>query len=228
MNLNLQAHYDAMRQAAIQRLARGDAELDPLIDCEMNPRMGITLLARPAAPVTAAIEAVLADFRQAEPAQYYYPASDIHLTVLSIISCYSGFKLTDITPVDYQEAVQNILRYVRPFTITFTGLTASPGSIMVQGFPENDTLNDLRAELRAFFRASGLQQSIDQRYSIQTAHSTVLRFRSKLRNGPALLKKLAQYQHHSFGSFEVNSLELVHNDWYQRAANTVLLAQYAL
>ncbi|MDQ2792657.1 MAG: hypothetical protein M3Y12_01415 [Bacteroidota bacterium] len=74
----------------------------------------------------------------------------------------------------------------------------------------------------------GLQQSIDQRYSIQTAHSTVLRFRSKLHNGPALLKKLAQYQHHPFGSFEVNSLELVHNDWYQRAANTVLLTQYAL
>ena len=227
-HMNLQAHYDAMREAAIQRLAHGDAELDPLIAYEANPRMGITLLTRPPAPITAAIEAMLADFRLIEPDQYYYPASNLHLTILSIISCYSGFQLTEINPTDYQQAVRNILRHVRPFTITFTGLTASPGGIMVQGFPQDETLNDLRDELRTFFRASGLQQSIDQRYSIQTAHTTVLRFQSQLRDGPALLEKLGQYQHHSFGSFEVNELELVFNDWYQRAANTVLLERYAL
>ncbi|GAA4051152.1 hypothetical protein GCM10022409_42400 [Hymenobacter glaciei] len=228
MNPNLQAHYNAMREAAIQRLAQGDAELDPLIDYEANLRMGITLLTRPAASITAAIEAMLADFRLTEPEQYYYPASDIHLTILSIISCYSGFKLTDISSVEYVEALRNILHNVRPFTITFTGLTASPGGIMVQGFAADNALNGLRDELRLFFRASGFQQSIDQRYSIQTAHTTVLRFRSKLRNGPALLKKLEQYQYHPFGSFEVNVLELVYNDWYQRAANTVLLERYAL
>jgi 2'-5' RNA ligase len=228
MNQTLQAHYDTMRQAAIQRLAQGDAELDPLLDYEANPRMGITLLTRLPAPITAPIEAMLADFRQVEPEQYYYPASDIHLTIMSIISCYSGFRLTEINSTDYQDAVRDILRHILPFTITFAGLTASPGGIMVQGFFQDDTLSKLRAELRTFFRGSGLQQSIDQRYSIQTAHSTVLRFRSKLRNGPGFLEKLSQYQHQSFGSFEVNSLELVYSDWYQRAANTVLLEEYAL
>ncbi|MDO7850252.1 2'-5' RNA ligase family protein [Hymenobacter convexus] len=225
--MNLEAHYDAMREAALCRLAQGDADLDPLLDAA-DDRRGITLLARPPGHVIREMEAVLADFRSAEPGQYYYPASDIHLTILSIISCYRGFGLELIDPAAYSAAVQDIVRHCRPFRIRFTGLTASPGGIMVQGVPEDDTLNRLRDELRSFFRNAGLQQSIDQRYSIQTAHSTVLRFRRPLQNPARLLEKIRQYQAHSFGTFEVDALELVFNDWYQRAGNTVLLERYPL
>lgn len=226
--MSLQAHYDTMRETALHRLAQGDADLDALIDAADDSRRGVTLLARPAAPVISAIEGVLADFRLSEPDQYYYPAADIHLTILSIISCYRGFGLEMIDPDEYRAAVRNIVQCFRPFTIAFTGLTASPGGIMVQGLPQDDTLTRLRDELRQFFRSSGLQQSIDQRYNIQTAHSTVLRFRAKLRNPGALVEKIRRYERHLFGSFEVNMLELVCNDWYQRVRSTVLLERYRL
>ena len=226
--MNLAKHYDEMRRAALPQLARGVADLDPLIDSPQDDRRGITLLTRPPAAITAVIEAMLADFRRFEPAQYYYPASDIHLTILSIISCYPGFTLRAIDPEAYQAAVQTILQGCGPFTLTYAGLTASPGGIMVQGFPQDDGLAALRDATRNFFQSAGLQQSIDQRYSLQTAHSTVIRFRNPLADPALLLATIDRYRQYFMGTFEVNTVELVYNDWYQRARNTVLLTKYSL
>jgi 2'-5' RNA ligase len=226
--MDLQAHYDTMRQTAFGKLAHGEADLDTLLDSEHDTRRGITLLARPPACITSVIEALLADFQQLEPDQYYYPTSDIHLTILSIISCYQGFTLNAINPEDYRQAISTILQHIPPFRIRFTGLTASPGGIIVQGFPEDAGLQHLREQIRRYFQASNLQQSIDQRYSIQTAHSTVIRFRKKLVDPARLLKTIERYERFTIGSFEVNTLELVYNDWYQRQKNTLLLEAYPL
>lgn len=226
--MTLPDYYDAMRTEAVGRLLRGEAELDSQLDSGHDTRRGITLLARPPASVIAALEALMADFRRLEPEQHYYPATDIHLTILSVISCYPGFTLAQISPADYRTSVRQILQSSRPFTITYSGLTASPGGIIAQGFPEDDGLQQLRDNTRQFFRHSALQQSIDQRYSIQTAHSTLIRFRRPLRNPAGVVELIGRYQHRFIGSFEVNTVELVYNDWYQRAANTMLLEKYVL
>jgi 2'-5' RNA ligase len=225
--MDLAAHYNAMRTAALSQLAHGEAELDPLIDSPHDTRRGLTLLTRPPAAITAAITEVLAEFQAVDPAQYYYPAPDIHLTILSIISCYLGFTLAAVDPARYQVAVQTILADCRPFKLTYAGLTASPGGIMVQGFPQDAGLQHLRTATRQFFQNTDLSQSIDRRYVLQTAHSTVIRFRKPLASPARLLATIRRYQPHFFGSFEVNTAELVFNDWYQRAANTQLLHRYS-
>ncbi|MGI4832111.1 MAG: 2'-5' RNA ligase family protein [Janthinobacterium lividum] len=229
MNPDLLAHYDAMRQAALPQLALGHPELDTLLD---NPaadtRRGITLLARPPQPILAALGAIIADFQGLEPAQYYYPPGDIHLTILSIISCYSGFALTDIEPAAYGQLVAELLRNVPPLRVRLAGLTASAAGIMAQGFPLNEGLGALRQRLRAAFQASGLPQSIDQRYRIQTAHATLVRFRAPLRDPARLAALLRHYEQVPIGDFEVLATELVFNDWYQRAAHTVLLQRNLL
>ena len=226
--MSLQATYDALRQTALPRLAQGAAELDTLIDSDLDTRRGITLLARPPAHITEALAEVMADFKLTEPAQYYYSASDVHLTILSIISCYPRFKLNDINPVNYCSAVRQIIQFIPPFSLRYQGLTASPGGIMVQGFPQGNGLQELRDAAREYFQSSDLQQSIDKRYTIKTAHSTIIRFKNNLANPTALLAKLKKYEHHFFGDFRVNKLELVYNDWYQRAENTVVLDEYLL
>ncbi len=226
--MNLQEYYDEMRATAVRKLAGGAAELDALIDSGQDTRRGITLLARPPAHITEAIEQLLADFQGSEPSQYYYPATDVHLTILSIISCYSGFELNSIDPGQYSSLTRTILQHTPPFNITFSGLTASAGGIIVQGFPQGNGLENLRDEIRKVFRASGLQQSIDRRYSIQTAHSTVIRLRNPLLDTSRLINNIEKYRHYFIGSFEVNTAELVYNDWYQRTANTVLLEKYTL
>ena len=226
--MSLQAHYDALHAAALPRLRRGEAEPDTLLDSSHDTRRGLTLLARPPAEITARIEQVLAEFQRVEPAQYYYPAADLHVTILSIISCYAGFTRAGFDPAPYAGLVAAALRNAAPFRIRLAGLAAVPAGVLVQGFPEGDGLARLRDELRRAFRASGLQQSIDQRYSIQTAHLTAVRFRAALPDAGPLLRVLDAYRAYPFGTFEVADFELVFNDWYQRMAHTVLLEKYQL
>lgn len=102
------------------------------------------------------------------------------------------------------------------FNIEFRGLTASPSCLMVQGFPENNSLTQIRDSLRVDFKETDLEQSMDKRYAIQTAHSTVFRLKEEIENKESFLDTLEKYRDYYFGTFAVDSLELVFNDWYQR------------
>ena len=44
-------------------------------------------------------ESYIKEIKKIEPNQYFYPNSDIHITVMSIISCYDGF---DMTKIDFE------------------------------------------------------------------------------------------------------------------------------
>lgn len=226
--MNLTTHYEQLWQKSLSRFAQGAYEQDALIDDNTDKRYGITLLARPDKKVKDSIRDFLSLLKEIEPDQYYYPASDIHITIMSIISCHEGFYLDMIRTEDYENIIQKSIRNCRKFKIAFKGITASPSCIMLQGFPEDETLNDIRSGLRAHFRKSNLQQSIDKRYTIQTAHSTVMRFRKSLNNIDALISVLKEHRNHDFGSFEVKSLELVYNDWYQREKFVKTLRTFSL
>ncbi|WP_231481143.1 2'-5' RNA ligase family protein [Sediminibacter sp. Hel_I_10] len=104
----------------------------------------------------------------------------------------------------------------KDINITFRGITASPSGIMIQGFIDNNELNAIRDRLRTEFKNSNLEQSLDKRYSIQTAHSTIVRFRTELSQKRKLLEFLDKNINYDFGTFKVNEFELVYNDWYQR------------
>ncbi|WP_343707224.1 hypothetical protein [Flavobacterium sp.] len=75
---------------------------------------------------------------------------------------------------------------------------------------------------------SGLQQSIDSRYEISTAHSTIMRFQEKLQNPKKLIETVENFRDYDFGEFEVKNLELVYNDWYQRKSSTRVLGDFGL
>jgi 2'-5' RNA ligase len=70
--------------------------------------------------------------------------------------------------------------------------------------------------LRFEFKKSELEQSLDKRYLIQTAHSTIVRFRNQLNDKENFLKIIDKYADFDFGTFEIKKIELVYNDWYQR------------
>ncbi|MHA6248062.1 2'-5' RNA ligase family protein [Pontibacter sp. CAU 1760] len=216
-SFNLVTHYDALYQAAVQKIAAGRYQLDTQIRSPHDKRRGITLVARPSQEVKNRIQLFLNELKAIEPVQYYYPDSDIHITVMSIISNYEGFVLNQISVPDYVALVNQSIHTYRKFKIHFRGITASDSSVMVQGFLENSALDAIRYSLRTNFRSSTLQQSIDKRYTIQTAHATVVRFQNEFRHPVQFLQLLEDWRTHDFGTFEVDALELVYNDWYQRA-----------
>jgi len=213
--MNLAEHYNKLYTESITKISTGNYEIDHLIDDQTDKRFGITLLIRPDESTKANIQQFLDKVRAIEPNQYLYQSSDLHITVMSVISCYDGFDLADINSEEYIQLIDKALAKYSTFKIQFRGLTASPSCILVQGFL-TETLNEIRNDLRFAFKNSDLQQSIDKRYTIQTAHSTIIRFRTELENKNALLELIEKYRDFDFGTFEVNKIELVYNDWYQR------------
>lgn len=225
--MNLADHYNKLYNNSITKIAHGDYEIDHLIDSDTDRRLGITLVIRPDLVTNNHIQQFLVEAKAIEPYQYYYQNADIHITLMSIISCYEGFDLKDINVEDYVELIQQVLNKYKSFNIQFKGLTASPSCILIQGFL-TETLNEIRDDLRIAFKNSNLQQSIDKRYAIQTAHSTIIRFRSELGNKEALINLVEKYRDYDFGTFSVKQIELVYNDWYQREKHVKKLYVFPL
>lgn len=228
IKFNLGDHYSRLYTESIAKIQQDEYRTDTLMDSPLDTRFGITLLVRPGSEVKQEIQHFLQELQLVEPAQYYYPASDMHVTVLSIISCYPDFDISNITIPDYVKLVENSIQTIQPFEIQFKGITASDSCIMLQGFPKNNMLDELRNNLRSNFRRSALEHSIDKRYSIKTAHATVVRFRQLLERKAAFLELLEKYRNYEFGAFKVENMELVLNDWYQRQKHVQLLHHFKL
>ncbi|HON07957.1 MAG TPA: mutarotase [Verrucomicrobiota bacterium] len=214
--MSLAEHYDKLYCSSIERIRIDNYQIDDLIDSPNDKRRGITLLIRPDENIRKNVHGFIDKLKAIEPRQYYYPDSDIHLTVLSIILCYEGFDLSHIAVDDYVKVISRSLHNCSSFMIEFKGITASPSCIMIQGLPQTDILNQIRNSLRRNFKASKLQQSIDKRYTIKTAHLTAVRFKKKLKNKEKFLKLVEAYRSFDFGGFKVDTMELVYNDWYLR------------
>ena len=226
--MNLKEHYDSLYKTSIKRIETDVYDIDPLIDSLSDNRFGITLLIRPSEDVKNNIQKFLNDLKAVDANQYYYENSDIHITVMSIISCYDGFELESINISEYITLINESIQNISNLKIEFKGITASTSCIMVQGFMNTEALNDTRNNLRISFKNSTLQQSIDKRYAIQTAHATVLRFKEKITDKSKFLKIIEKYRNHEFGTFEVKSMELVYNDWYQKAKFVKKLSEFSI
>lgn len=226
--MNLTEHYNQLYKKSSEAILAGNYTLDSQINNESDSRIGITLLIRPSEEIKANIQLFLNELKGIDPEQYYYPDSDIHITLMSIISCYEGFSLAKIKIQDYIEIIEKSLIDLGKIKIEFRGVTASNSALMIQGFPSNEPLNELRNKLRENFKASTLEQSIDSRYAISTAHSTVVRFQEKLQNPEKLMETVEKFRDYDFGKFTVNKIEFVYNDWYQREENTIHLADFYL
>lgn len=225
---DLTEHYNQLFETSAATIAAGKYSIDLELKNESDSRFGITLLIRPNEEIKANIQNFIGELKKVEPEQYFYPESDIHITVMSIISCSQDFALNQISPKEYIEIICRSLVDVEKIKIHYKGVTASPSALMIQGFPSDETLNNLRNKLRENFKNSGLQQSMDTRYSIFTAHSTIMRFQEKLHNPKKLIEIAQKFRDYDFGEFDVKNLELVYNDWYQRKSTTKVLGDFGL
>ena len=215
-DIALSRHYHQLYTESVEHIRTKGVTTDDLLDDPSDNRRGITLLIRPNDEVKERILRWLKMLQETEPEQYYYPASDMHITLLSVISCYSGFHYRQIDLSSYDHLIRESLTGENSFSIRMEGITTSPSGVMIQGFSESDRLNELRDKLRLRFQQSGLQQSIDKRYVLKTAHATVVRFREPLQQRESFLNLLEQYRDFDFGTFRVEEIELVTNDWYLR------------
>ncbi|MDN3688751.1 2'-5' RNA ligase family protein [Cyclobacterium jeungdonense] len=201
---------------------------DPEILNPSDSRRGLTLLLRPGEELLAAFSDFIEAVYRVAPGQYYYPSSDIHVTLMPVISCYSGFRLQGLKLPSYLELIQQALQGIRPIPLRFAGVFASPSCLMIKGFPENGELEKCRNNLRASFAESTLEQSLDKRYRLISAHCTVIRFQKPVQQTEKVLDLLKKFQNRSFGAQRFDQVELVFNDWYQRRQMVQILGTFYL
>jgi len=170
----------------------------------------------------------LRELRKLEPEQHYYTASEFHVTILTLFTATVNPGTFLAKKRNYLYVVDAALRKVRPIRIEFEGVTASPGALMIQGFFEDEALNDLRDSLRNQLRMRGLGEGLDQRYRLKAAHMTVARFRAPLGEGGRFAACLEEARQRPFGATTVKSLSLVKNDWYMSRRVTETLKRYRL
>ncbi|GJG89084.1 hypothetical protein tb265_42650 [Gemmatimonadetes bacterium T265] len=233
----LLARYDALWDAAAPEVRAGRAALDPWAARQgEDRRRGVTLLARldrraPAggAPTVAdALGAFCDELRVLEPAAYYQPRADLHLTVLAPFTA-----TADCAPYlahldAYRAAAAEAVEGVAPFAVDLVGVTLSPAAVLAQGYPRDGALEQVRARFRDALAARGLGDALDRRYRLETAHVTLVRFPAALDDPARFVGALAAARARPFGTAAVAALELVVGNWYHAAAYARPVATYAL
>lgn len=220
--------YQTMWRDSLPSIRNNQLAMDGLIDDPKDQRYGLTLVLRPSDKIKQQCQLLVQTLRQFEPEQYYYPAEDIHITLLSIISCYDGFQLQQVNLSNYIEIINQSVQCIPPFQLDFKGITTSNAGVMLQGFNHQGTLNQCRQNLRQSLKHSTLQQSVDARYILQTAHSTLMRFRHPLNNPDRFIQILQDYRETDFGRCETAQIELVGTDWYHRKKQVTLIKTFDL
>jgi 2'-5' RNA ligase len=225
---SLQARYDDMWSTAWPAVSSGDIAVDERLSQGPDRRRGLTLIARPQPPLAQAFAAMLADLLACEPAQYVHPVADMHVTILSLFTATEHYAPQLERLADYRAVVADAVRDAGPFAIDFTGITMSRGAVVAQGTPQGPALEALRDRLRDGLRAHGLDGTLDQRYKLVTAHSTLLRFAAPLRDPARFVQALQAYREQPFGTMQVAAVELVFNDWYMSAGTLELIDRHVL
>lgn len=220
--------YDDLWNLSIALFQQNRCETDPLIADPNDRRRGLTLRIRPNADIVAKIVAFTDKLRTVAPNQYYPPASDLHLTALTIVSCRDGFSCDEDMGKAYAEAIAECIEDLPHPHIAFKGITASPSCLLVQGLPQNDSLTLLRERLRSKFKDSPLPNTIDSRYPARAAHVTIMRFQESQDDLGRFVQFITENRDHPFGTQKVEGLGLVHNDWYHKKANTRLISTFTL
>lgn len=225
----LEEHYQCLWRNAIESFKSGRVEIDAnLLSKRGDLRRGMTLVIRPHQRVVRQISLLLSELAAVEPNQYFYGSSEFHITLLSLFTATENYQPYYDKQSSYLRAVDKVLSQARPFTIRFDGITASPGAIMVQGFPEDDALNQLRDCLRRELINEQLGGGLDRRYKIKTAHITVFRFQSQPKDTKQFLRILNKFRLYDFGTIKVESIQMVKNDWYMSEKEVNVVEEWEL
>lgn len=228
-NEELTERYQQLWDGSIEVVRNGQVAIDPMLARgESDRRRCLTVLIRPSVAVQQAVSGFLDELGTLEPDQYYYEAGELHVTVLSLFTATVDYGRLMAHYDRYVEAVNAALAYAPSFGIEFNGVTLSREAVMIQGFPEDAVLNQLRDALRRELRNRDLIEGLDGRYFLQTAHITGTRFRRPLRNSEIYARTLESYRRHKFGRTTVQELQLVRNDWYMSRESVELMRKYEL
>lgn len=223
---NVEKIYSELWNKSLPIFDQGQYETDTLVIDPNDMRRGLTLRAKLSTKLVQEIEPFTAPLKELLPGQYFTPVNDMHLTVLTIISCNTDFKHDPALDVAYGDVILECMINSSPPRITFNGITASPSCLLIKGYPEDDNLEQLRNHLREAFKQSSLPNSVDRCYPLITAHTSIMRFVEPHNKMAEFTRYIRKNQNHAFGNHIIKQIEFVTNDWCHKVANTQVIRTY--
>jgi len=221
--------YEKLWQDAVTALMRGEPQLDAhLLNRAGDMRRGVTIVLRPSPAVCGRVKAYIDRLAAVCPGQHFYRPEELHVTVLSIISGTEYWQKEILKLPAYRAVIRDVLSKQRPFKLDFKGITATPNSVMIQGFPAGNGLALVRDELRSAFARAGYSGLLDRRYKISAAHMTIMRFCRPETDWKRLLALLEEGRKLDFGMMEVDCLQLIQADWYASTDTLQILDEHRL
>jgi hypothetical protein len=221
--------YESMWREARSKVREGQIAYDEFaFKKELDGRRGLSLVARLAPGVVQRIGLFLESLREIESEQYYYPATDIHLTILSLLTAAEHNQGQLAQAGAFIPAVAAALSGVRAFRLETIGVTLTSTAVLAQGFPEDAALRNIRDRIRATLCAQGLGDGLDRRYHQRAAHHTLMRFTAPLQSEERFGRAMTTYREYPFGSSTIASIDLAIHDWYLSADRLRILKTYIL
>jgi 2'-5' RNA ligase len=221
--------YEKLLNDAVSAFERGEQKIDRYLpDKTEDTRRGTTLIFRPPTNVRNAVTEFVGRLAEVCPGQYFYRPEELHITVLSIITMTELWEEEMDRFEECRPLIGPALMGQRPFKMKFSGVTASPDSILIQGFPSGDGLSEIRTTLREAFARTGFADMLDRRYKVTAAHITLMRFCRPCADIHRLVAFLNENRQTPFGECEISNLELIFGDWYASADKVETLEEYKL
>jgi hypothetical protein len=153
----------------VQELARPHSDM----------RCGVNIICRPTIDVVQYVLSIQEYLRGSEPDQYYYPRSDLHLTLVEICHSRPPEDASFIAGVVCSE-MRRIAATTSPPNVDSPMLVFDSHGIALNFLPTDDALQNARQSILQ--ELSNLGISMDSRYEIKSAHVTLMRYIAPLRS----------------------------------------------
>ncbi|GGI63752.1 2'-5' RNA ligase family protein [Limosilactobacillus caviae] len=217
--MELDKLYNNIDQQGTSAIKNHQEQLDEyLLAPETDFRRGLTIINSLPAHIRRNIMFCIQKLATVEPVQYFYPANDLHITVIDLIAANSKFHLSVDDREKYIEVLSKIVSQVNPIHWKLKGVIASPGALLVKGYYSHE-LVDLRDLIRKELPANNLV--LQERYQTISGHVTFARFTKPLQGSRQFLDALAKMKTMDLGEFTTNTLDLVVHDWYNRSPQLI-------
>lgn len=154
-------------------------------------RYGVNLVCRPPARVVRQIASIQEYLRAAEPGQYYYPVSDLHLTLVEFCHSRSAEEAEHIA-ARVRPKLNVVLANAAPPRVDSPTLVFNSTAVALNFLPIDTRLQNLRR--RIFAEVSDEDFSLNSRYMPISAHITLMRYTRPLRTSlNAWMERLENY-----------------------------------
>jgi len=193
-----------------------------------GPRWGLSAIARLTGGVAKNLSRVALDISKIIGLEHaIYNKATLHVTLRTFENYRGIVDFEDARANVYHQIIEESLRDISSFRISFKGLNITPLGVIAQGWPVGDSFQLVRDRINHGLLNEKLICGPELQQRRITAHSSLVVFGMNALNGPDnLLQYIEERRQYEFGEVEIEHLSLV--AYSKKSANLEIHPIYEL